>query len=444
MKIPLIHIFLITSLKNTITQKTKGINNENSWRNLNINRIIDLSKSYVEETTTITIQNTANVPLNEYFWIINNNITNKISSIKVKEKDEKTLLLDITPVKKSPFNDIKLYIIKLSKSILPKELVTIEINVIVTEILKPLPSLFSQLEDQHLIWEGLKYSLSVYFTEKQKTHIKIDNKDILSYSRYNENNSPNPILLKSHLIYNFNNIVKPLNKEFIFVHYKYNEPITVIKELEREIEISHWGNNIAVRNTYSITNAGTRLKENFSRIKWSQQLYYKTFQAVISSLKINLKAGTRDTYHVDEIGIVSTSEFVSNSKNTHLIIKPRYPVFGGWNYSCTVGWNLDLNKFLKKQSNGIYILKIPFVEGPINVHYKSISVNIILPEGSRILNVISRIPISEKKISLHKTYMDIIGRTSLKLFAKNLVDKTSSEDIFVSSHHFSFFFTEIF
>ncbi|CCJ30065.1 unnamed protein product [Pneumocystis jirovecii] len=402
MKISLILIFLITSLKNTITQKTKRTDNDNLWKNLNIDRVIDLSKSYVEETTTI-----------------------------VKEKSEQTLLLDVVPAKKSPFNDIKLYIIKLSKSILPKELITIEINVVITETLKPLPPVFSQHENQHLIWEGLKYSLSVYPTEKQKIHIKIDSKDVLSYSRYNENNSPNPILLKSHLIYNFHNTIEPLNKETIFVHYKYNEPIIIIKELEREMEISHWGNNIAVKNTYSITNAGTRLKENFSRIKWSQQLYYKTFQAVISSLKINLKAGTRDTYHIDEIGIVSTSEFVSNPKNTHLIIKPRYPVFGGWNYSCTVGWNLDLNKFLKKQNNGIYILKIPFIEGPINVHYKSISVNIILPEGSKILNVISRIPISKKEISVHKTYMDIIGRTSVKLFTENLVDKMSSEDIFI-------------
>ncbi|KAG4304201.1 hypothetical protein PORY_002382 [Pneumocystis oryctolagi] len=431
MKITWIFILLVPFFKNIISKKIEKTNNQNSWKNLNINRVIDLSKSYVKETTTIIIQNIGDSPLDEYFWVISNNITDKISYIEVKEENEQILLLDLIPLKKSPFNDIKLYTIKLSKPVLPNNFITIEINMAIVNILKPLPPVFSQSQNQYLIWEGFKYSLSFYSTDKQKTHIKIDNKDILSHSQYNENNSINPIWSKPYLIYSFHNIVKPFSKDVIFVHYKYNEPITVIKQLEREIEVSHWGNNIAVKNTYSITNAGVKLKEKFSRIKWNQQLYYNTFHAVISSLKINLKAGTRDTYHVDEIGIVSTSEFVSNPKNTHIIIKPRYPVFGGWNYSCTVGWNLDLNRFLKKKNSRIYILKIPFIEGPMNAYYENVSVNIILPEGSRILNVISRIPISESRTSIHKTYMDVVGRTSIKLFSKNIIDTVSSEYIFI-------------
>ncbi|KAG4302381.1 hypothetical protein PCANB_001358 [Pneumocystis canis] len=431
MKISWLYIFLMISFKNAIGQKVKQTDNKNSWKNLNIERVIDLSKSYVEETSTVTIQNIGNIPLNEYFWIISNNITNKISYIKVKEKNEKVIPLYVNLFKKNPFNDIELFIIKLSKPVQPKKSITLEVNMVITNILKPFPSVFSQDKDQYLLWEGSKYSLSMYSTEKQKTLFKVANKDILSYSQYNENNSTNLSLLKSHLIYNFYHTVEPFNKEIAFVHYRYNEPITIIKQLEREIIVSHWGNNIALKNTYSITNAGAKLKENFSRIKWSQQLYYKTFYAVISSLQINLNPRTRDIYYIDEIGLVSTSEFISNPKNTYIKIKPRYPIFGGWNYSCTVGWNLDLNKFLRRQNNGIYILKIPFVEGPINVHYENISVNIILPEGSRILDVISHIPISKNETSIYKTYMDTLGRTLIRLSATNLIDKTSSEDIFV-------------
>ncbi|EMR09429.1 hypothetical protein PNEG_02372 [Pneumocystis murina B123] len=429
MKVSWICMLLLGSLGSKASQKE--IKTDNSWKNLNINRKIDLSRSYIQETSTIVIQNIGNTPLDEYFWIIDNDITDKISYIKAKEKDEKNLFIEVAPSKENPFNDVKLYIIKLSKPVLPQRSITIEIDIAVIDTLKPFPDVLSQDEIQHLKWEGLKYSLSIYSTEKQKTIFKISANNILSYSQFHKGSSANPVLLKSHLIYNFPDIVKPFNKEFIYIHYTYERPITVIKHLKREAEISHWGNNIAVRNTYSIINAGARLKENFSRLKWVHQLYYGTFHAAILSLQINLKTETRDTYHIDKVGVVYTGEFISNSGNTTIKIKPRYPIFGGWNYSCTIGWNMNLNNFLRKKNNNVYILKIPFVDGPINVYYKNISVNIILPEGSRVLDVVSRIPISKSEISTYKTYMDVIGRTSIKLFATNLVDTISSEEIFI-------------
>ncbi|QSL66537.1 hypothetical protein MERGE_000917 [Pneumocystis wakefieldiae] len=422
-------MLLLASLKSKASQKE--IRTDNSWKNLNINREINLSKSYIEETSTIIIQNIGNAPLDEYFWIIDNDITNKISYIKVKEKDEKELFINVTPSNENPFNDVKLYIIKLSKPVLPKKSITIEIDIAVLDTLKPFPDIISQDGTQHLKWEGLKYSLSVYSTEKQKTILKINANDVLSYSQYHEGSSANPVLLKSHLIYNFPDIVKPFSKEFIYIHYTYEKPITVIKHLEREAVISHWGNNIAVTNTYSIINAGAKLKEAFSRLKWTRQLYYRTFHAAILSLQINLKTKTRNIYHIDEVGVVYTGEFKSNPKKTIINVKPRYPIFGGWNYSCTIGWDMDLDNFLRKKNNNVYILKIPFVDGPINVYYKNISVNIILPEGSKVLDVVSRIPITKSEISTYKTYMDVIGRTSIKLFATNLVDTLSSEEIFV-------------
>ena len=91
-------------------------------------------------------------------------------------------------------------------------------------------------------------------------------------------------------------------------------------------------------------------------------------------------------YFTDEIGNISTSRFRSNSREANLELKPRYPVFGRWNFPFRIGWDANLKYFLRKTKGGdSYVLKVPLLEGPKQtegVSYEKIEVRVILPEGA--------------------------------------------------------------
>jgi oligosaccharyltransferase complex subunit alpha (ribophorin I) len=44
----------------------------------------------------------------------------------------------------------------------------------------------------------------------------------------------------------------------IKVHYEYTAPITYVDQFERDIEVSHWGNNLAIEERYVLTNHAAR------------------------------------------------------------------------------------------------------------------------------------------------------------------------------------------
>ena len=97
-----------------------------------------------------------------------------------------------------------------------------------------------------------------------------------------------------------------------------------------------------------------------------------------------LKHGARNAYYTDIIGNVSTSRFrpAKRREDANLEITPRYPVYGGWNYTFRLGWNVNLYR-VERVSASERVLKIPLLEGPENIEYEKVDINIILPEGSR-------------------------------------------------------------
>jgi oligosaccharyltransferase complex subunit alpha (ribophorin I) len=46
--------------------------------------------------------------------------------------------------------------------------------------------------------------------------------------------------------------------EKISVHFEYTAPITYVDSLERDIEVSHWGSNVAIEERYKLTNHAAR------------------------------------------------------------------------------------------------------------------------------------------------------------------------------------------
>jgi len=63
------------------------------------------------------------------------------------------------------------------------------------------------------------------------------------------------------------------------IHYENNAPFLTITNLERVIEVSHWG-NIAVEETIDLKHSGAALKGPFSRYEFQREA-----QSGLSSVK---------------------------------------------------------------------------------------------------------------------------------------------------------------
>lgn len=225
-------------------------------------------------------------------------------------------------------------------------------------------------------------------------------------------------------------------EEYVSVRYEFTKPLTHASVLERDIEVSHWGGNLAVEERYWLENLGATLKNHFSRVEWQKSSYMNPPSVALKALNIPLHAGSVDPYFTDDIGNVSTSRFRPGNKESYLELKPRYPVFGGWKYSFRVGWNADLSKYLRKLSTGeSYVLKVPFLEGPRQsegIEYARVNLRVILPEGATNVRFTTSVPLIDTTTTLHKTFMDTVGRTALSMTAINIVDDFRERDLIVT------------
>lgn len=307
---------------------------------------------------------------------------------------------------------------------------TLSITYQVLSSLVPLPASIQQQDQQYLVFTFSAFSPSAYPTRKQKTKVKFPTADIRDFT-------PEPERQGSTFTYGpYENT--PAGAELdASVRYEFTKPLIHATLLERDIEISHWGGNIATEERYWLTNQGAKLAKHFSRVTWATTQYYNPPTSALKALNVPLKIGSLNPYFIDDIGNVSTSRFRSTPREANLELKPRYPVFGGWNYSFRIGWDASLKKFLRqlKQSD-TYVLKVPFLEGPKmseGISYARVELRVILPEGATGVKYHSPVALVEEEISLHHTFLDTLGRTCLKLTAINLVDEARDKDLVVSS-----------
>lgn len=281
------------------------------------------------------------------------------------------------------------------------------------------------------------YWPSAYTTLKQKTKLKFPTSDVPDYTKTTGLiSSEDPERQGSAFTYGPYDTEKiPAGTTYpVTVRYEFTKPVLVSSVLERDVEVSHWGGNLATEERYWLRNDGATLADNFDRVKWAMQNYHAQVPvAALKELKVPLKPGSIDPYFTDDIGNVSTSRFrPNNAREAFLELKPRYPLFGGWKYSFRIGWNNGLKAFLRKlkTSSDGYVLAVPLIEGPKmaeGIAYEHVTVRVILPEGAR--NVRwetyggTGLPILQAEESLHKTFMDTVGRTELKLSAINVIDE---------------------
>ena len=253
-----------------------------------------------------------------------------------------------------------------------------------------MPASINQADKQYVQFSFSAYAPAAYVTLKQKTKLKLPTTDAPEYTILGNNaeNNEDPQKQGASFTYGPYAEVPAGAQQLVAVRYDFTKPLLHATLVERDIEISHWGGNIATEERYWFENRGANLKKQFSRVAWQQQQYYNPASSALKEFYYPIQIGSLNPYFIDDIGNVSTSRFrpVNSATQGLLELKPRYPIFGGWKYSFRVGWDSDLKHYLRKLKTGnTYVLKVPFMEGPKQaegVEYEKLVLRVILPEGA--------------------------------------------------------------
>ncbi|GAA5963949.1 hypothetical protein JCM21900_004081 [Sporobolomyces salmonicolor] len=245
--------------------------------------------------------------------------------------------------------------------------------------------------------------------------------------------------------------VADLPAQVASVHYQQPDAIASIRRLDRIVELSHWGANLAIQDNIDLANAGPELRGHFARIDYQKAAMHRRQGALaLNSLSIPLPPGTHAPYYYDAVGNVSTSRFrpsssalssshaqlPSQKKKTQkatqalLELTPRYPLLGGWNYSFTVGYDLPLGDFVKTRKDGAgrkYVAAVPFLTPIKNVAVDEVRLEIRLPEGARNIRVTPPFLVDSHSAGLARSYLDSTGRPTVVLEKKSCTDRHGGE-----------------
>jgi len=186
------------------------------------------------------------------------------------------------------------------------------------------------------------------------------------------------------------------------------------------IEVSHWG-NIAVEEHVHILHEGAKLKGSFSRYDFQRNP--QSGPSSVKSYKTILPAAAKDVYYRDEIGNISTSHLRDDEDYVELELRPRFPLFGGWQTRYYFGYNVPSYEYLY-HSGSKFQLRMRLVDHVFDDQLvEKLTVKIILPEGAKDISFWSPFKVKEEPQELKFTYLDTIGRPVVVVTAENLVEQ---------------------
>lgn len=135
-----------------------------------------------------------------------------------------------------------------------------------------------------------------------------------------------------------------------------------------------------------------------------------------------LPAAAVGTYYRDDIGNISTSYMRIMKDAVELELRPRFPLFGGWQTRHMIGYNVPSYEYLFNDGDEYY-LKMRLIDHVFDdMVVEKLTTRIILPEG--VHHVDFSAPYSVKRLadSLHHTYLDTKGRLVITVTKENLIE----------------------
>lgn len=382
--------------------------------NSKVDRKIDVSTHLVKMSTSVTLENTGKSPIKSFLYALEPSLQNYLSIItaNVKDKDEKLGVSQTTVASKK---DLSFWRIELPSNLEPGKTMTVDVDSSYAHALTPYPAEITQSQKQQVLYNGNVYFFSPYSTKSQTTTVTTTNTAIESYSK-----SPKPVSQTDRTVtYGPYEQREAFSEAELRVHYENNSPFLTVTNLERIIEVSHWG-NIAVEEHISMRHTGALLKGPFSRYDYQRA---QDGLSSIKAFKTVLPAAARDVYYRDEIGNISTSNLKEMDDFVELELRPRFPLFGGWKTQYYIGYNVPSYQYLFNKGDN-YALKMRFVDHIFDdMVVDQVTVKIILPEGAKNMRLETPYPVTQGENQLHFTYLDTTGRPVIVIHKSNLVEQ---------------------
>ncbi|PWY69187.1 oligosaccharyltransferase alpha subunit ostA [Aspergillus sclerotioniger CBS 115572] len=423
------------------------------FKNVNLVRNTNLEKGYLRETVNVVVENVDKQPQSDYYLSFPSNLYDKVGALEVRDKSAPEQgRFDVEATEFDSNSDFQYFVVHFPQPLAPSSQITLGISYSALNSLSPRPATINQNDRQYLAHSFSAYAPSAYTTVAQKTKLKFPSTNVPDYTTTDLTSGTDPERQGTSYTYGPYDTanVAPGTTYPISVRYEFTKPVLTASLLERDLEVSHWGGNLATEERYWLRNNGSQLTNNFNRVEWTLSTYQQLPSSAIRELKYPLKPGSVDPYFTDDIGNVSTSRYrpgkVPNREGS-LELRPRYPIFGGWNYSFRIGWNNELSAFLRRAVTGAdsYVLKVPFIEGPKvseGIQYEKVVVRVVLPEGARNVhyeliekassNGLPSASQIESQLSSHKTFMDTLGRTALTLTVEDLTDEARDSQLVIT------------
>lgn len=360
----------------------------------------------------------------------------------------------------------------------PKAATTLDVLTVFTKAQRPHPAKISTGQQQRVV---LLYSVTIaspYAVEKQQTVVRMPGK-VESYAHAEQPPRPDVVGGASATLLSHGPLEGPRAPFSLLpgrVHFVNNAPFAHAERLEREIEVSHWG-NVAVRERLRpLANLGAEHCGEWSRLDFSANAE-ATNPTALQALGLILPPEARWFHFRDEIGNISSSNVMggpersgragkngkpnkNNSKKAKRgakrtapvegVIYPRYPLAGGWRAAFEFGWSIPLAAVAAEltgedkraslergavggaaaaSASAVALssrrvrLTLPSFFTPIrDVVADDLSVVLVLPEGaSRISHSLS-FEVDSAVLGRRQTYLDTTGRATLTLGLRNAVE----------------------
>lgn len=384
-----------------------------------VDRRIDLTSQVTRIISTLKVENEGNNPVSEVLLAFPDHQAENLAylsavSIEGKGKVKSssvTLPVEIVHPEGMP-PALTSYSVSLPKALDKGQSLTLDVLAVLTHTLKPFPEKITQADIQLVLFQDSAYYLSPYLVKSQSLSVKLPDARIEAYTKLE-----NTKIQGSEIKYGPYANLPPFSYTPTAFHFENNKPFAVAQELVREIEISHWG-NVQITEHYKIIHGGAQSKGEFSRLDYQARPHLRGASA-FRNLIAKLPPRAHSVYYRDEIGNISTSHLWGDSKKTELEIEPRYPMFGGWRTSFTIGYGLPLEDFLFA-SEGKRVLNITFGCPMNEVVIDNLIVKVVLPEGSSDISVSVPLPVKQSE-EIKFSNLDIVGRPVVVLEKSNVV-----------------------
>ncbi|KAL0538575.1 hypothetical protein IC582_022723 [Cucumis melo] len=391
---------------------------------LNAEKRIDLTSHIVKVFLTLKVENTGTLPASELLLAFSPTEFDRLSLVKAaiatgKKKKRSYVPLDVKPIEllDAP-NGAKGFSISLLNPLSPGATATFEILYISTHTLKPFPEEISQSESQLVFYHDTAFILSPYHIKQQSTFFKTPSTKVESFTKLEPTNRAG-----KEIRYGPYEDRAPYSFSPILLHFENNYPFSVVEELVREVEISHWG-SIQITEHYKLAHAGARHKGVFSRVEYQS----KPSLSGVSSFRhllARLPPRIHSVYYRDEIGNISSSHLRKDFQKSDLEFEPRYPLFGGWKATFVIGYGLPLQDFLFESPDGRRYLNFTFGCPLAETVVDKLTLKVVLPEGSTSPTAVVPFEV-EQHLEKKYSYLDVVGRTVVVLEKKNVVPEHNS------------------